>query len=151
MNQNDKDPYQQFVQENECDTCKEILKDLHNILNDFPDVRKSNFPADTLHFDSNPINQFIFPVCTSVQPDLNANPINQVPVDVSNDDSICTPSNNLPLRKSTDVLENGPNKKRARTQVKKSERNAKNTLFCHHGKNHVAKVILPTFPVMIEP
>ena len=64
LNQNDKDPYQQVVQENDYDICKEILKDVDNILNDFPDVPKSNFPADTSHFDfdPNPFNQFIFPV-----------------------------------------------------------------------------------------
>ena len=61
----------------------------------------------------------------SAQPDLNPNPINQGPADVSNDNSIGTPCNNLPLRKSTNVFENGPKKKRAKTQVEKSERNAK--------------------------
>ena len=52
------------MQENEYDICKEILKDVDNTLNDFPDVPKSNFPADTSHFDfdPNPFNQFIFPV-----------------------------------------------------------------------------------------
>ena len=106
-----------------------------------------NFPADTSHFDfdPNPVNQSIFPAKTSVQPDLksnpiiqsifladisvqpdlNPNPINQGPADVSNDNSIGTPCNNLPLRKSTNVFENGPKKKRAKTQVEKSERNAK--------------------------
>ena len=85
-----------------------------------------NFPADTSYFDfdPNPINQSIFPVDTSVQPDLSPN-INQGAADVSNDNSIGTPSSNLSLCESTNVLENGPKKKRARTQVEKSERNAK--------------------------
>ena len=125
-----KDPYKQSVQENEIDICEEILTDVDNILNEFPDVPEINFPADTSHFDfdPNPINRSIFPVDTSVQPDLNPNPINQGPAD----DFIGTPSINLPLRESATVLENGPKKKRARTQVAKSERNAKkNTLFCH--------------------
>ena len=61
----------------------------------------------------------------SVQPDFNHNPINQGPADVSNNNSIGTPSNNLLSRKSTNVLENGPKEKRATTQVEKSERNAK--------------------------
>ena len=105
----------------------------------------TNFPADKSHFDfyPNPINQSIFPGQTSVQPDLNPNPINQ-PIflaeisvqpdvnlnlinqglaDVSNDNSIGTPSNNLLLCESTNILENGPKKKLAKTQVKKSERN----------------------------
>ena len=105
----------------------ETLKDVDNILNEFPDVPEFNFPADTSHFDFdlNPINQSIFPVDISVQPDLNPNPINQCPADVSNDNSIGTPSNNLPLRESANLLENSPKKKRARTQVEKSERNAK--------------------------
>ena len=68
---------------------------------------------------------FYFLAGISVQPDLNHNPINQGPADVSNDNSIGTPSNNLPLRESTNILKNGPKKKRARTHVKKSERNAK--------------------------
>ena len=147
LNENDKDPYQQSVQENDIDLCEEILKDVDNILNEFPDVPEFNFPADTSHldFDPNRINQSIFPVDTcvqldlnpnpinqsiflagiSVQPDLNPNPINQGPADASNDSSIGTPSNNLPLRELTDVLENGPKKK--------------------------AKGVLPTFPVMIKP
>ena len=113
--------------ENEIDICEEMLKDVDNIINEFPDVPEFNFPADTSHFDfdPNPINQSIFPVNTSVQPDLNPNPINQGPADVYNDNSIGTPSNNLPLCESTNVLENGPKKNRARTQVEKSERNAK--------------------------
>ena len=87
-----------------------------------------NFPADTSYFDfdPNPINQSIFPVDTSVQPDLNPNSINQGPADVSNDNSIGTPSNNLPLRESTNTSENSPKRKRARTQIEKSERHAKN-------------------------
>ena len=127
LNENEKDPYQQTGHENDIDVCEEILKDVDNILNQFPDVPEFNFPAETSHFDfdPNPINQSIFPVDTSVQPDLNPNSINQGPADVSNDNSIGTPSNNLPLRESANVLKNGPKKKRARTQVEKSERNAK--------------------------
>ena len=127
LNENEKDLCQQSVQENEIDICEEILKDVDNIINEFSDVPEFNFPADTSHFDfdPNPINQSIFPVNTSVQPDLNPNPINQGPADVYNDNSIGTPSNNLPLCESTNVLENGPKKNRARTQVEKSERNAK--------------------------
>ena len=105
------------MQENEIDIYEEILKDVDNIINEFPDVPEFNFPADTSHFDfhPNPINQSIFPADTSVQPDLNANPINQSiflagisvqpdlnpdpinqgPADVSNDNSIGTSSNNL--------------------------------------------------------
>ena len=153
LNENEKDPYQQSVQENEIDICEEILKDVDNIINEFPDVPEFNFPADTSHFDfdSNPINQSIFLAGISVQSDLNPNLINQGSADVSNDSSIGTPSNNLPLRESTNVLENGPKKKHARTQVQKSERNAKNTLFYNRVKNHAAKGVLPTFQVMIEP
>ena len=109
-----------------------ISNEFDNIINEFPDVQEFNFPADTSHFDfdSNPINQSIFPTDTSVQPDLNPNPINQSiflagisvqpdlnpnpinqgPAGVSNDNSIGTPSNNLPLRESTNVLENSPKK-----------------------------------------
>ena len=127
LNENDKGLYQQSVQENEIDICEEILKDVDNILNEFPDVPESNFPAATSHFDfdPNPINQYIFPADASVQPDLNPYPINQGSADVSNDNSIGTPSNNLPLRESTNVLENGLKKKCTRAQVEKSERNAK--------------------------
>ena len=32
LNENDKDRYQQFVQENEIEICDEILKDVDNIL-----------------------------------------------------------------------------------------------------------------------
>ena len=62
LNENEKDPYQQSVQENEIDICEEILKDVDNILNEFPDVPEFNFPADTLHFDfdPNPINNLFF-------------------------------------------------------------------------------------------
>ena len=79
LNENDKDPYQQSVQENEIDICEEILKDVDDTLHEFPDVPEFNFPADTLHFDfdPNPINQSIFPADTSVQPDLNPNLITQ--------------------------------------------------------------------------
>ena len=79
LNENDKDPYQQSVQENDIDICEEILKDVDNILNEFPDVPEFNIPADASHFDfdPNPINQSTFLVDTSVQPDLNLNPINQ--------------------------------------------------------------------------
>ena len=105
------------MQENEIDIYEEILKDVDNIINEFPDVPEFNFSADTslFNFDPNPINQSIFPADTSVQPDLNANPINQSiflagisvqpdlnpdpinqgPADVSNDNFIGTPSNNL--------------------------------------------------------
>ena len=71
----------------------------------FPDVPEFNFPADISHFDfdPSPINQSIFLADTSVQPDLNPSPINQRAADVSNDNSIGTPSNNLPLRESTDI------------------------------------------------
>ena len=108
LNENEKNLYQQSVQENEIDICQEILKDVDNIIDEFPDAPEFSFPADT-----------------SVQPDLNPNPINQGPADVSYDNSIGTPSNNMPLLESTNVLENGLKKKRARTQVEKSERNAK--------------------------
>ena len=133
LNENEKDPYQQSVQENEIDICKEILKDVDNIINEFLDVPEFNFPADTSHFgfDPNPINQSIFPAdisvqsdldpnpinksiflaCISIPPDLNPNPISQGPVDVSNDNFIGTPSNNLSLRESNNILENGPKKK----------------------------------------
>ena len=100
LSKNDKDPYKQFVQENEIDICEEILKDVDNILNEFPDVPEFNFPADTsrFDFDPNPINQSIFPDQTSVEQDLNAKPIIQCPADVSNDNSIGAPSKNLSLR-----------------------------------------------------
>ena len=77
LNENEKDPYQQSVQENEIDICKEFLKDVDNIINEFPDVPEFNFPADTSHFDFdlNPIKQSIFPADTPVQPDFNHNPI----------------------------------------------------------------------------
>ena len=77
LNENEKD--QQTGHENDIDVCEEILKDVDNILNQFPDVPEFNFPAETSHFDfdPNPINQSIFPVDTSVQPDLNPNPMNQ--------------------------------------------------------------------------
>ena len=129
LNENEKDPYQQSVQENEIDICEEILKDVDNILNEFPDVPEIHFDTSHFDFDPNPINESIFLACISVQPDLNPNPINQGPADVSNDNSIGTPSNNLPLRESTNVLENGPKKKRARTQVEKSEGKAKKYRF----------------------
>ena len=88
------------MQENEIDICEEILKDVDNIINEFPYVPEFNFPADTSHFnfDPNPINQSIFLACISVQPDLNPNPINQGSADVSNDNSVGNPSNKLPLR-----------------------------------------------------
>ena len=113
----EKDPYQQSVQEHEIDICEEILKDVDNILNEFPDVTEFNFSADTSDFDfnPNPINQSIFSADTSVQPNLNPNSINQGPGDVSNDNSIGTLSNNLPLREST----NSPKKKRARNECQK--------------------------------
>ena len=103
LSENDKDPYKQSVKENEIDICEEILKDVDNILNEFPDASEFNFPADTSRFDFDPnsINQSIFPAQTSVEQDLNANPISQCPADVSNDNSISTQSNNLPLREST--------------------------------------------------
>ena len=167
LNENDKDPYQQSVQENDIDLCEEILKDVDNILNEFPDVPEFNFPADSLHFDFdlNLINQSIFPADTSVQPDLNPNPtkqsifladisvqtdlnpnpINQGPADVSNDNSIGTPSNNMPLRESTNVLENGLKKKRARTQVEKSERNAKEYPVLQPCKESCSKRCITNF------
>ena len=43
LNENDKDPHQQSMQENEIDICEEILKDVDNILNEFPDVPEFNF------------------------------------------------------------------------------------------------------------
>ena len=86
LNENEKDPCKQSVQKNENDICEEILKDVENIPNEFPVVPELNFPADRSHFDfdPNPIKQSIFPVETSVQPDLNPNPINQGPADLSN-------------------------------------------------------------------
>ena len=115
------------MHENETDICEETLKDVDNILNEFPDVPEFNFPAYTSHFDFDPnpikqsifaadtsiqldlnpkpLNQSIFLAGVSVQTDLNHNPINQGPVNASNDNSTGTPSNNLPLRKSTNVLE----------------------------------------------
>ena len=123
-----KDPYQQSVQENEIDICEEILKDVDNIINEFPDAPEFNFPADT-----------------SVQPDFNPNPINQGPADVSNDNSIGTPSNNMPLRESTNVLENGLKKKRARTQVEKSERNAKKYPVLQPCKESCSKRCITNF------
>ena len=87
LNENDKDMYQKSVQENKIYICEEILKDVDNILDEFPDVPELNFTADTSHFYfyPNPINQSIFPVDKSVQPDLNPNPINKsiFPVDTS--------------------------------------------------------------------
>ena len=128
LNENEKDLCQQSVQENEIDICEEILKDVDNIINEFPDAPEFNFPADT-----------------SVQPDFNPNPINQGPADVSNDNSIGTPSNNLPLRESTNVLENGLKKKRARTQVEKSERNAKKYPVLQPCKESCRKRCITTF------
>ena len=144
-----------------------ISNEFDNIINEFPDVQEFNFPADTSHFDfdSNPIMQSIFPTDTSVQPDLNPNPINQSiflagisvqpdlnpnpinqgPAGVSNDNSIGTPSNNLPLRESTSILENGPKKKPARTQVEKSERNAKKYPVLQPCKESCSKRCITNF------
>ena len=79
LKENDKDSYQQYVQENEIDICEKILKDVDDILNGFRDVSEFSFPADKSHFDfdPNPINQSIFPADTSTQPDRNPTPINQ--------------------------------------------------------------------------
>ena len=176
LNENDKDPYQQSVQENEIYICEETLKGVDNILNEYLildeylmnlDVPEFNFPVDTSHFDvdpnpinqsifsadtsvppdlnPNPINQSIFLAGISVQPDLNPDPINQGPADVSNDNSIGTPSNNLPLRESTNVLENGLKKKRARTQVEKSERNAKKYPVLQPCKESCSKRCITNF------
>ena len=62
LNENEKDPYQQSVQEDEIVIFEEILKDVDNILNEFSNVTEFNFPVDTSHFDfdPNPINQSIF-------------------------------------------------------------------------------------------
>ena len=62
MNENGKDLYQQSVQESESNICEEILKDVDNILNEFPDVSECNFQADTSHFDfnCNPITSLFF-------------------------------------------------------------------------------------------
>ena len=38
LNENEKDLCQQSVQENEIDICEEILKDVDNIINEFPYV-----------------------------------------------------------------------------------------------------------------
>ena len=43
LSENEKDLYQQSVLENEIDTCEEILKDVDNILNEFPNVPEFNF------------------------------------------------------------------------------------------------------------
>ena len=89
---------QTSVQENEIDICQEILKDVDNIIDEFPDAPEFSFPADTSvqpDLNPNPINQSIFLAGISVQPDLNPDPINQGPADVSNDNSIGTSSNNL--------------------------------------------------------
>ena len=104
-----------------------IFQLTHHILISIPIPSTSQFFQLTHQFNriSIPVNQSIFLAGISVQPALNPNPINQGPADVSNDNSIGTPCNNLPLRKSTNVFENGPKKKRAKTQVEKSERNAK--------------------------
>ena len=85
------------MQENEIDIYEEILKDVDNIIHEFPDVPEFNFSADTslFDFDPNPINQSIFLAGISVQPDLNPDPIDQGPADVSNGNSTGTPSNNL--------------------------------------------------------
>ena len=56
-----------------------------------------------LDLNPNPINQSTFLPDISVQPDLNLNPINQGPANVSIDNSIGTPSNNLLLRESTNI------------------------------------------------
>ena len=176
LNENDKDPYQQSVQENEIYICEETLKGVDNILNEYLildeylmnlDVPEFNFPVDTSHFDvdPNPINQSIFSADTSVPPDLNPNPINQSiflagisaqpdlnpnlinqgSAHVSNGNSIGTPSNNLPLRESTNVLENGLKKKRARTQVEKSERNAKKYPVLQPCKESCSKRCITNF------
>ena len=128
LNENEKNLYQQSVQENEIDICQEILKDVDNIIDEFPDAPEFSFPADT-----------------SVQPDLNPNPINQGPADVSYDNSIGTPSNNMPLLESTNVLENGLKKKRARTQVEKSERNAKKYPVLQPCKESCSKRCITNF------
>ena len=128
LNENEKNPYQQSVQENEIDICEEILKDVDNIINEFPDAPEFNFPADK-----------------SAQLDLNPNPINQGPADVSNDNSIGTPSNNMPLRESTNVLENGLKKERARTQVEKSERNVKKYLVLQPCQESRSKRCITNF------
>ena len=62
LNENGKDLYQQSVQESESNICEEILKDVDNILNEFPDVSECNFQADTSHFDfnCNPITSLFF-------------------------------------------------------------------------------------------
>ena len=101
LNENDKDLYQQSVQENEIDICEEILKDVDNILNEFPDVPDLNFPADTSHFYfyPNPINKSIFLADTSVQLNLNPNPIKK---SIFSADTSVQPDFNLnPINKST--------------------------------------------------
>ena len=63
------------MQENEIDICEEILKDVVNILTEFPDVPEINFDTSHFDFDPNTIIHSIFPANTSVQPDLNPNPV----------------------------------------------------------------------------
>ena len=41
FNKNEKDPHQQSVQENEIEIFEEILENVHNILNKFPDMFQS--------------------------------------------------------------------------------------------------------------
>ena len=97
-----------------------------------------------------PMIQSIFLADISVQPDLNPNPINQGPADVSNDNSIGTRSNNLPLRESTLYYKTVRRKNVQGHKSKNQKEIPKNTLFCHRVKIHRAKCVLPTFPVMIE-
>ena len=126
-----------------------IFQLTHNILISIP-IPLTNlfFSADISvqpELNPSPINKSIFLASISVQPDLNPNPINQGPADVSNDNSIGTPSNNLPLRESTNILENGPKKKRGRTQVQKSERNAKKYPVLQPCKESCRKSCITTF------
>ena len=71
----------------------------HHFLISIPvPINQSIFLADTSvqpDLNPNPINQSSFLAGISVQPDLNPDPINHGPADVSNDNSIGTPSNNL--------------------------------------------------------
>ena len=153
LNENEKDPYQQSMQEDEIVIFEEILKDVNNILNEFSNVTEFNFPVDTSHFDfdPNPINQSIFQLTHQFDRISIRIPTTKVllmylmTIPLVLHLTVCLYANQLIHQKTV---------RRENVQGHKSKNQKgmpKITLFYYRVKNHAEKGVLLTFQVMIEP
>ena len=172
LNENEKDPYQQSVQENEMGICKEILKDVDNIINFLIYLSlifqlthhiliSIPLPSTNLFFQlTYQFNRISIPIQSTNLFFQLACQFNLISIPIPSTKDLLMYLMTIPLVLHLTIFlyvnqliyQKTARRKNVQGHKSKNQRGMlKNTLFCNRVKNHAEKGVLPRFPVMIEP